>query len=629
MKAPARDHSIFEAELVGRAFDLRLVLRLLRYLGPYRARMAAVAGCVIGSAALAVLLPVITTRVVIDGVLRQRAAIEAPDFGMQELAAAVASASGLSPLPAACALYAGLVLAWAALVHAQRRLLAGATFRALRDLRRDLFAHLERLAPSFWDQVAVGRVMTRVTNDVEVLYELLWGLGMLSGEIVPFFLAVALMAIADGPLAALLLVAAPLVGAATWLFGRVTRRVYRVVRSSVSRLNQNLQENLAGMLVVQVHGREPVNLERYRAINRENRESEYRAIALETGYGAFVESLAPMALAVILWFGGGQALAGAITLGTLILFAQYADMLFHPIVAVGEQYNVLYRAMASAERIFQLLDWRERVAEPAQPRALPPRLRGRVEFRDLTFGYGGGPPVLRDVSFAIEPGQRVAIVGATGSGKTTLVRLLSRLYDFEHGAIELDGVDVRDVSVSDLRRRIGVVLQDFHVFAGTIRENLRLGNPAADDRRIEQVAALVSADRFVRALPLGYDTPLAERGENLSHGQRQLLAFARVLLADPEILVLDEATASVDPETERLIQGALRTITAGRTSILIAHRLLTVREADRIVVLSRGRVREIGTHDQLIARGGHYRTLYELQFSEDGAFAPQVQATRV
>ncbi len=618
MKPPRSDHSIFEAELAGRTFDARLVFRLVRYLRPYRGRMLATALCVIASSALAVLMPVITTRVLIDGVLRQRAAIEAPDFGMQELAAAVALVSGLSPLPAACALYAVLMLGWAALVHAQRLLLAGAAFRALRDLRRDLFAHLEHLAPSFWDHVAVGRVMTRVTNDVEVLYELLWGLGLLCGEIVPFFLAMALLAIADPPLAGLLLVAVPLVSVSTWLFGRVTRRVYRAVRSSVSRLNQNLQENLAGMLVVQVHGREEVNLERYRAINRENRASEYRAIGLETAYGAFVESLAPAALAVILWFGGGQALAGVITLGTLILFAQYADMLFHPIVAVGEQYNVLYRAMASAERIFQLLDWRERVAEPEQPKSLPPRLRGRVEFRDVSFGYADGAPVLRGVSFAIEPGERVAIVGATGSGKTTLVRLLSRLYDFKDGAIEVDGIDVRDVPVADLRRRIGIVLQDFHVFAGTIRENLRLGNPAADDRRIEEIAALVSADRFVRALPRGYDTPLAERGENLSHGQRQLLAFARVLLADPEILVLDEATASVDPETERLIQQALRTITRGRSSILVAHRLLTVREADRIVVLSRGRVREIGTHAELIARAGHYRTLYELQFREEG-----------
>jgi ATP-binding cassette subfamily B protein len=612
-----RDHSIFEAELTGRAFDLVLTTRLVRRLRPYRGRAVGAAAAVLAASLLAVLLPVVVTRVAIDGVLARRAPVEAPDFGMQEAAAWLGAALGLSPLPAACALYALLAVAWAGFAQAQRQLLAGAAFRALRDLRRELFAHLERLASAFWDHVAVGRVMTRVTNDVEVLYELLWGLGMLVGEILPFFLAVALMLVADPPLAALLLLAAPLVGAATWAFGRVTRRVYRAVRTSVSRLNQNLQENLSGMTVVQLHGREAQNLARYRAINRDNREHEYRAIDLETRYGAFIESLAPASLALIVWFGGGQALRSEITLGTLILFAQYADLLFRPIVAVGEQYNVLYRAMASAERIFQLLDWEERVREPEAPKLLPARLAGRVEFEEVTFAYPGGPPVLRDVSFAIEPGERVAIVGATGSGKTTLVRLLARLYDFERGSIRVDGVDVRDVATSDLRRRIGIVLQDFHVFAGSVRENLRLARPDADDRRIEEVAALVSADAFVRELPRGYDTPLVERGENLSHGERQLLSFARVLLADPEILVLDEATASVDPETERRIQQALRRITAGRTSILIAHRLLTVREADRIIVLQRGQVREVGTHAELLARGGLYRTLHELQFRED------------
>jgi len=375
------------------------------------------------------------------------------------------------------------------------------------------------------------------------------------------------------------------------------------------------------MRVVQTHCREPLNLERYRGINRENRREEIRAIDLEVTYGGFVDSLTGLALALILWFGGMQALAGALTLGTVVLFARYADLLFRPVVALGEQYNVLYRAMASTERIFQLLDWEEHIREPAQPVALPARLAGRVELRGVSFAYPGGARVVDDVSLTAQPGERLAIVGATGAGKTTLVRLLARFYDFDHGSILVDGIDVRSLSARSLRRRLGIVLQDFHVFTGSVRENLRLGDPHVSDADIERAAKLVQADEFIRALPRGYDTELAERGANLSHGQRQLLAFARVLVADPEILILDEATASIDPHTEQRIQQALHQITAGRTSILIAHRLLTVREADRIVVMHHGRVHETGTHDELIARGGLYRTLYELQFREDEAAA--------
>jgi ATP-binding cassette subfamily B protein len=294
-------------------------------------------------------------------------------------------------------------------------------------------------------------------------------------------------------------------------------------------------------------------------------------------------------------------------------------MLFRPIVAVGEQYNVLFRAMASAERIFQALDWNERIHEPAVPATLPARLRGAVDVRNLNFSYANGPRVLKDVTFHIEPGEKLAIVGATGSGKSTIIRLLARFYDFAPGQMFLDDIDLMQIPSSEVRRRIGIVLQDFHVFSGSVADNISLGNPGITRAQVETAARLVHAHDFIMRLPGGYDEPLIERGQNLSQGQRQLLAFARVLAADPEILVLDEATASIDTETELLIQDALRVLTKGRTSIVIAHRLQTIQEADRVLVLQHGEVKEVGTHEQLLSRPGVYRTLYELQFQDTAA----------
>jgi ATP-binding cassette subfamily B protein len=612
----SRDHGAFEAELSGRGFDLRLTLRLLSWLGRHRGRLALAALCILGMSVGAVLMPVVTTRVIIDGILFPSSGVAAPDFGMQGTAAWLGDATGLPPLAAGLVLYASLAAFMLTLAHASRMLLSRAALLALRDLRDSLFEHLQGLSSGFYDKVAVGRVMTRVTNDVEVLYQLIVGFGMLIGEIFPFFLALGLMFVADATLALCLLISLPSVALATRRFRNATRVVYRNIRDSVSQLNQNLQENLSGMPVVQLHGREARNLARYREINQENRRAESQAIDLEVTYSAFIDSLSPLALALIVWLGGNQLLAGGLTLGTLILFARYTDLLFRPIVALGEQYNVLYRAMASTERIFQLIDWEEEIAEPAKPRALEKRGPGHIEFRHLSFGYGDGTDVLHDVSLDVQPGEKLAIVGPTGSGKTTLIRLLGRFYEFDRGEIRIDGVDIRELRSQDVRRHLGVVLQDFHVFTGTIRENIRLGNPDLDDDRVEEAARLVHADRFIRRLPDGYDTDLAERGSNLSHGERQLLSFARVLAADPEILILDEATASVDPETERLIQEGLHRITEGRTSILIAHRLLTLQEADRIAVLQHGRLRELGSHEELLAAGGLYRTLYDLQFRQ-------------
>ncbi len=400
-----RDHSVFEAELSGRAFDLHLLRRLLRWMRPHLGLAALSGFFVVAASVLAVLGPVVISRVVIDGILVPESGVVAPTFGMASAADWVARTTGFSPLAAGCALYGALVALWSGCLYLHRISLSRAVLRALRDLRQDLFSHLEHRPASFFDRVAVGRVMTRVTNDVEVLFQLLAGMGLLLGELVPFLVALVVMFGIAPRLTWILLLAVPIVALATWAFRRATRTIYREIRNSVSLLNQNLQENLSGVAVVQLHGREDRNAGVYDRINRKNRFEESRAIDIETFYNPFVQSLASMGLGAVLWFGGRDALEGVISLGSVVLFAQFIDMLFRPIVAVGEQYNVLYRAMASCERIFQALDWDESLPEPEHPVALPGRLAGEVEFRHLSFAYRPGRPVLEDVSFTIARGR--------------------------------------------------------------------------------------------------------------------------------------------------------------------------------------------------------------------------------
>jgi len=612
-----RDYSMFDAELSGAVLNMSLLRRLLSWMKPYRLTFATSAALVLLASSLQVLLPVIISIVVIDHIIRGETENVTPDLGMVDITEWLAGTLQIHPLLAACALYSMLYIGWAIAGHAHRLTLISSVINGLRDLRLDLFTHLETRPSSFYDRVAVGRVMTRVTNDIEALYELLRGIGTLVGEFVPFFVALGIMLAIDVELTLILLLALPVMGTVTYFFRRATRQLFRLVRLSLSSLNQNMQENLAGMQVVQLSDRQDYNLERYTGINDENRTYELKSARLETIYGAFSDSIAHIALGAIVWYGGGSVIQSEMSLGGGILFTRFIDMLFHPIVVLGEQINILFRAMASGERIFQALDWDEIIHEPAEPVTLPDRLKGELTFNKLNFGYDADVQVLRDVSFSISPGEKLAIVGPTGSGKSTLIRLLGRFYDFADGQIFLDGIDLNRIHTHDLRRRIGVVLQDFHIFSGTIYDNIALGDSEITPEQVQQAAERVNAHRFISALPKGYDTQLSERGQNLSQGQRQLLAFARVLAADPEILVLDEATASIDTETELLIQDALRQLTAGRTSILIAHRLQTVQEADRVLVLHNGEVAEIGTHDELIAQEGIYHTLHSLQFQAD------------
>jgi ATP-binding cassette, subfamily B, multidrug efflux pump len=616
MSAPARDYGVFDADLAGKALDLALLRRLFQWVKPHRRALLISGVLIVAASVLAIAMPVIISRVVIDGLLASSQPVRMPDLGMNALAGAIASVSGWDPIVAACALYLLLASIWAVAGHYHRVYLVAAVLGALRDLRRDLFVHLETRPASFYDRVAVGRVMTRVTNDIEQLFQLLSGFGVLLGEFAPFIVALVLMLSMSAKLTGVLLIALPLVAIATYFYRRATRSVYRRIRQSVSHLNQNLQENISGMPAVQLNRREQRNLARYTAINQENREQENRAVKLETWYGSFMENMGAAGMGVIIWLGGGDALQGSISLGSMILFTQFIDMLIRPVVVVGEQYNVLFRAMASGERIFQALDWDEAIHEPARPAQLPADLRGAIDIRNLTFGYVPGVPVLKNLTLQIRPGEKLAVVGPTGSGKSTIIRLLARFYDFAPGTIFLDGVDLMDLPSAVVRRRLGIVLQDFHVFAGTVHDNISLGNAAIGRAEVERAARYVHAHDFIMALPLGYDTYLAERGQTLSQGQRQLLAFARVLAANPEILVLDEATASIDTETEQLIQDALRVLTAGRTSIIIAHRLQTIQDADRVLVLEHGEMTELGTPAELLALGGTYARLHALQFQE-------------
>jgi ATP-binding cassette subfamily B protein len=584
-------------EVLGKAYDARLARRLLEYVLPQAPLIA------LSMALMLVVTGAGLAQPYLWKILIDRHLLEGRTRGVALLALLFAVVAGVE----------------LAARYGQSYTMERTGQNVILALRRRLFAHLQALDSAFFDRHPVGRLMTRVTTDVEALADLFSsGVVTLLGDSVRLIAIVAVLWWLDWRLALVTFTTAPVLFLLSVLFRARIRRTYREVRRRIARINAYLQEAVSGMLVLQLFRRERASREEFEVINRGHRDAELTAVVSESVFSAVIELIGTLAVALIVWYGGGRILAGALTFGTLFAFIEYTGRFFAPIRDLSSFYAVLQAAMASLERIFALLDTRPAITGPA---AAPPAApaRGRIEFEAVRFAYLPDEPVLRDVGFRVEPGERVAIVGATGSGKTTLVKLLIRLYEPQQGVIRLDGRDVRALPLPWLRRQVGVVLQDHFLVSGTIAGNIAFAGAGFPRERIERAARLARADDFIRRLPAGYDEPVRERGSNLSVGQKQLISFARVLAADPAILVLDEATSSVDTETETRMQEAIGTMLAGRTSLVIAHRLSTIVGADRILVLHHGRLVEQGAHADLLARRGVYWRLYELQFGAAAA----------
>jgi ATP-binding cassette, subfamily B, multidrug efflux pump len=605
-----------EEEVLGKAYDSRLMRRLLVYMRPYGKLVACSLVFLLIQSGLQVLGPLLT-KIVIDkyvspGVAPARTLLDPwlPADPWRGIAMV-----GL--------LYLGLLVGTFVSEFVQMYLMQYTGQLAMFDLRRQLMEHLQRLDMAFYDRNPVGRLVTRVTTDVDVLNDLFSsGLVNILGDVLVLGLIVAVMFQMSPLLTGIMLAAMPFVIVVTMIFRRTVTQSYRRIRVAIARINAYLQEHITGIVVLQLFNRERRSNQEFQEINRQHMLAYKNAI---TAYGWFypvVEFISMTALAGILTYGGFRITAGQLTLGVVVAFLQYGQRFFRPIQDLSEKYNILQSAMASAERIFKLLDTPATVLPPASPRPAPDRISA-IEFDHVWFAYNGEDWVLQDVSFTIAPGETVAVVGHTGAGKTTLISILLRFYDIQRGAIRIGGVDVRDFDPLALRRQFGVVLQDPFLFTGTLEENIRLGTEAIAREEVETAAEQVNLLEFISELPEGFEHPIRERGSGLSTGQKQLISFARALAHNPRYLILDEATSSVDTETEFRVRDALSRMVEGRTSIIIAHRLSTIQRADRILVMHKSRLRESGTHQELLAQRGIYWKLYQLQYKDQEIRVPQ------
>jgi ATP-binding cassette subfamily B multidrug efflux pump len=665
-----------EEEVLGKAYDSRLMARLLKYLRPYRWQVTIALVSILLKSFADVLGPYLT-KVAIDRYLAPKEAATATSSGIWSWL----SPNALNGIAQIAAIYVGLLVFSFLLEFLQTYFMQWTGQKVMFDLRRQIFRHLQRLHVAFFDKNPVGRLVTRVTTDVDALNEMFTS-GVVSIFEDLFVLAgiLGVMLCMNWKLALITFAVLPFIVVATKIFRDRVRDSYRRIRVAIARINSYLQEHVSGMVVLQLFNRERKAYKQFSEINRSHMDAYKDAILAYSLYYPAIDILSSIAIACVIWFGGVgvmrnisvtsvavsfnwktlltfRLVRGAAELGVLVAFIQYALRFFRPIMDFSEKYNILQSAMAASERIFKLLDTPVQVVSPAVTKR--PEGPGRIEFDHVWFAYRDTEPgkdnvekkdhvgtaalgrpaeqssassllpmsnsaasnpapdwVLRDVTFAIEPGETVAIVGHTGAGKTTLISLLLRFYDVQKGAVRIDGVDVKDMDLADLRSRFGVVLQDPFLFSGTIGGNIRLGTKRIQDADVEQAAEDVNLADFVRALPKGFDEEVRERGSTLSTGQKQLISFARALAHEPKILILDEATSSVDTETEFRVRDALNRMVEGRTSLIIAHRLSTVQRADKIIVMHKGQVREMGTHQQLLAQRGIYFKLYQLQYKD-------------
>jgi ATP-binding cassette, subfamily B, multidrug efflux pump len=598
-----------EEDVLGKAYDAGLMRRLLGYLRPYIPQVTVAFVAIVGSSLLQLAQPYLMKIAIDDHI-------------------ATGDLSGLDWLALG---FLAILIGSFILEYLQTWTLQITGQYVMFDMRMQIYGHLQRIDVQYYDRNPVGRLMTRVTTDVDVLNELFTaGVVSVFGDIFLLIGIIVALAMMDWRLAAIAFTVLPLIVLVTQWFRRHVRESYRNVRTWIARINAFLQEHITGMSTVQLFRREALTRDAFDATNRGHRDANIESIHYYAIFYPAIEIIGGLSTAMIIWFGGNWVMDDTLTIGSFVAFVLYAQRFYRPISDLSEKFNMLQGAMASSERIFKLLDTpplitgstassQVRSGSQRLPTGLPAEASakvGQIYFDDVSFAYNGTDFVLKNVSFEVKPGERVGIVGATGAGKSTIINLLLRFYDVTSGRILIDGIDLRDMKLPELRRLFSLVLQDVHLFSGTIASNIRLGETIPDEQ-VHAAAAAVHAASFVEAMPAGYQSPVAERGATLSVGQKQLLSFARALAFDPRILVLDEATSSVDTETELLIRDALRRLMAGRTTIAIAHRLSTIQDMDKILVLHHGQLRESGTHQELLARRGIYFKLFQLQYRDE------------